>query len=213
MSGTLDLLSDTSLGTKAQAILQAAGALVLDEGYAAVSMDAVARRAGVSKATLYAHFESKEALFAAIVAAGCRRLMAEAEALVEHDAPIAEALTRLATTVLRFLVAPATLAMYRTVLAESRRDPHLAETFHASGPGAGQARIAAWIAEEQRRGRLRADADPREAAGHLVALLRGEVWFRAVLGIPPAPDAATIAAAAAQAAEVFLRAYGMPAPV
>ena len=70
-------------GPKARAILDAAGALFLDEGYPAVSMDAVARRAGVSKATLYAHFESKEALFAAIVAAGCQRMTAEAEALAD----------------------------------------------------------------------------------------------------------------------------------
>ena len=196
-------------GGKPQAILEAAGELFLAEGYAGVSMDAVARRAGVSKATLYAHFESKEALFAAIVGAGCQRLMAEAQAVAGHDAPIAEALDRMALAVLRFLLGPKPMAMYRTVVAESRRAPGLAAAFHAAGPGAGQARMVEWIAEEQALGRLRADADPVEAAGHMAALLRGDLWMRATLGLLPVPVEAALAEAARRAAAMFLRAYGV----
>jgi AcrR family transcriptional regulator len=45
-----------------QAILRAAADLLLDEGTAHVSMDAVAERAGVSKATIYRWWPSKERL-------------------------------------------------------------------------------------------------------------------------------------------------------
>jgi AcrR family transcriptional regulator len=45
-----------------QAILRAAADLLLDEGTAQVSMDAVAERAGVSKATIYRWWPSKERL-------------------------------------------------------------------------------------------------------------------------------------------------------
>ena len=45
-----------------QAILQAAADMLLDEGMARVSMDAVAERAGVSKATIYRWWPSKERL-------------------------------------------------------------------------------------------------------------------------------------------------------
>jgi AcrR family transcriptional regulator len=44
------------------AILAAAAALLLERGLAAVSMDAVAERAGVSKATIYRWWPTKEAL-------------------------------------------------------------------------------------------------------------------------------------------------------
>jgi len=48
---------------KAQnAILEAAAELLLDQGLAAVSMDAVAARAGVSKATIYRWWPTKETL-------------------------------------------------------------------------------------------------------------------------------------------------------
>jgi AcrR family transcriptional regulator len=45
-----------------QAILKAAAELLLAHGLAAVSMDAVAQRAGVSKATIYRWWPTKEAL-------------------------------------------------------------------------------------------------------------------------------------------------------
>src|ERR1700760_1757113 len=48
-------------------ILMAARELFLNGGYGSTSMDAVAKHAGVSKSTLYAHFENKEQLFGAVV--------------------------------------------------------------------------------------------------------------------------------------------------
>ena len=199
---------EESRSPKPRAILDAAGDLFLTQGFAAVSMDAVARQAGVSKATLYAHFPGKDALFAAIVAERCDRMASEASALAGHDDGLEAALRRLGRTILGFLISPSTMAIHRIVLAEADRVPGLAEAFYAAGPGAGRARLACWIAEEQRLGRLRTDADPTEAAGHLGALLRGDLWLRAGLGVPPAPDEEAVERAAASAAAVFLRAYG-----
>src|SRR5260370_18033293 len=53
---------------KAETILAAAERAFLASGFGAVTMDAIAREAGVSKATVYAHFTGKEELFGAIVA-------------------------------------------------------------------------------------------------------------------------------------------------
>jgi len=48
-------------------ILSVATRVFLERGYSAASMDLIARRAGVSKITIYAHFSNKAALFAAII--------------------------------------------------------------------------------------------------------------------------------------------------
>lgn len=53
---------------KRRAILDAAEALFLEAGFAAANMDEIARGAGVSKQTIYAHFGTKDDLFAAVVA-------------------------------------------------------------------------------------------------------------------------------------------------
>src|SRR3712207_1566308 len=109
---------ETRGSSKTRAILDAAGELFLAQGFAGVSMDAVARQAGVSKAPLYSHFSGKDALFAAIVAERCDRMAAEASALAGHGDDPEAALRRLCSTVLGFLVAPSTLAIHRAVLCE-----------------------------------------------------------------------------------------------
>ncbi len=193
---------------KGEAVLEAAGKLFLEQGYAAVSMDAVAREAGVSKATLYAHFASKEALFGAVVSKRCSVMAETLELARVHDAPLEMALRRVGRHILGFLLSPPVLTMLRIAVAESQRFPDLARAYYAAGPLAGHERLAAWMAEEQRRGRLRADADPRQAAEHLIAMLRGTVLLRGALGIPPAPTEAELDRTAAAAADVIRRAYG-----
>lgn len=51
-----------------QRILEAAYGCFYREGFARVSVDAIAAAAGVTKRTLYYHFESKDALLAAVLA-------------------------------------------------------------------------------------------------------------------------------------------------
>ncbi|MFF5721585.1 TetR/AcrR family transcriptional regulator [Streptomyces buecherae] len=55
------------LAAKREAILQAAVAIFLREGYDRASVDAIAEEAGVSKQTIYNHFGGKERLFLAAV--------------------------------------------------------------------------------------------------------------------------------------------------
>src|SRR5262245_33864929 len=61
---------------KAESILAAAKQSFLAAGFGAVSMDTIAREAGVSKATVYAHFSGKEELFGAVVGRECERYLA-----------------------------------------------------------------------------------------------------------------------------------------
>ena len=65
---------------KRDAILAAATRSFLAEGYSAVSMDAIALAAPVSKPTLYNYFPGKSALFAAVVAHVCQRMTAAVDA-------------------------------------------------------------------------------------------------------------------------------------
>src|ERR1700743_2647952 len=119
---------------KTEKILEAASELFLEQGYGAVSMDQIARAAGVSKATVYAHFESKENLFAAIIQNGCTTYaVGIVPAIAELD-DMREALTRMARSIENFLLAPKTLGIYRVIIAEGPRFPELAEAFVQNGP-------------------------------------------------------------------------------
>lgn len=60
-------LSVDALGARGQRILDAAGDLVLERGYDAISMDHIARAVDLSKGTLYEHWPTREELFLDLV--------------------------------------------------------------------------------------------------------------------------------------------------
>ncbi|HWX50862.1 MAG TPA: TetR/AcrR family transcriptional regulator [Roseomonas sp.] len=194
---------------KRRAILDAAAALFMAEGFGAVSMDAVARAAQVSKATLYAHFPGKEALFLEIISANCLKMrMMMDVALSGSRLPLEGALTELGQQWLRFLLRPQVRALHRVVVAEGMRFPHLARDFYLGGPQAVRGWLAGWLAGEQRAGRLRPDADLPQVAEQFLALLRGDLFLRATLGLVTEVEEGEVAALAARAARAIARLYG-----
>ncbi len=198
---------------KRQAVLEAAAKLFIGQGYGAVSMDAVAKAAGVSKATLYAHFSGKDALFAEIVRNRLSRLKTDSATVANHALPPRESLRAMGQHWMRFMLAPRTLAIYRIVVGEGTRFPDLARAFHAAGPDQGLAWMTAWVEEEIRLGRLRADTNAQRAAEQMVGLLRGNLYLRSVLGLQTTVTDAEIDEVVDAAAETFLRAYGTePSP-
>lgn len=192
---------------KRRAIVEAAARLFMRDGYGAVSMDAVARESGVSKATLYAHFSGKDRLFATIVADRCAGLQAECEADPDWQAQdLRPALTAMGRRWLGFLMSPTTLAIYRVVVAEALRFPELAVAFYDSGPRPIKEWLTAWIAAQARAGRLTVP-DPLVASEQFVALLRTGLFFRATLGVGTPPEEAERRAVVDHAVATFLRAF------
>jgi AcrR family transcriptional regulator len=71
-----------------QELTAAALALFVEKGFAATRLDEIAARAGVSKGTLYLYFDSKEALFKAVILEGVVPAIEAGEALLDaHDDP------------------------------------------------------------------------------------------------------------------------------
>jgi TetR/AcrR family transcriptional regulator, mexJK operon transcriptional repressor len=191
---------------KRQQILDAAADLFIVHGYGAVSMDAIARAAAVSKATLYAHFGSKDQLFATIIREACQSNFTVKEFLTD-DPDIRAALSRLGHRMLGFLLEERALAIHRVVISESLRFPELGRAFFESGPKTFIRVFGDWLATHAQAGRLHLD-DPARAADQFVGLLKCGTWTRAALGVPPPPDAAEITATVSAAVETFIRAYG-----
>ncbi len=192
--------------SKAEVILEAARALFLSRGYGVTSMDALARRAGVSKATIYAHFADKEALFAALVSGECARLRGEIAALSASAVPVAEALPRLAAQFLGLLMSPWALAIHRVVVAETPRFPELGRAFYQLGPAVMKARLELYLREAAARGELRLP-DPTLATSQLMGMIRGDLQLRCLLDPANPPSPAEIERQADAAARTFLAAY------
>jgi TetR/AcrR family transcriptional repressor of mexJK operon len=197
---------ETEAGGKAESILAAAKQSFLARGFGAVSMDAIARAASVSKATVYAHFTSKEELFGAVIGRECESRFAgfSAHELAPDD--VAASLFVLGRRFLELILSPDAIALHRIILGEVTRFPLLGEVFWRAGPERNLAQIEAFMRRAAAAGTL-AVADTRGAAEQFVGLVRGESQLRQLLRLEPAADAAAIDAAAAAAVATFLRAF------
>jgi TetR/AcrR family transcriptional regulator, mexJK operon transcriptional repressor len=196
---------------KAEAILAAAERAFLASGFGAVTMDAIAREAGVSKATVYAHFTGKEELFGAIVARLSERRFGgfTAEALDPVD--VEESLSAIARRFLDLVLSPEAIALNRIILGEVTRFPVLGQVFWAAGPERHRIQIEAFLRRAVEAGSL-AIPDPRLAAEQFAALARGEIHLRSLLRLEDPGDPAALDAAAASAVATFLRAFGIKPP-
>src|SRR6266567_3593914 len=130
---------------KAGTILAAAERAFLASGFGAVTMDAIAREAGVSKATVYAHFTGKEELFGAIVARVSERRFGgfSVEALDPVD--VEASLSAIAHRFLDLVLSPEAIALNRIIVGEVTRFPVLGQVFWAAGPERHRAQIEAFL--------------------------------------------------------------------
>mgnify|MGYP002789554830 CR=1 FL=1 len=114
---------------KREQILWGAMQIFLHHGYASTSMDRVAAEAGVSKQTIYSHFQDKEGLFTALIErVTIDRLQSELPAQPFQGEPVV-VMRRLAETFLAKMDDPEYLAFIRLVIAESARFPELAQLY------------------------------------------------------------------------------------
>lgn len=151
----------------------------LHTGYGATSMDDIASRAGMSKKTLYQLFDTKEALFGAVVEA--RLLSFTTNMDTGLDRPAEEILTAFLMQVAQFVLLPRRIAMLRLAIAESPRSPELANAFYRCGPKRGCSKLTKLITDLGERGVL-AVADPHAAASMLFFMAMGEFHMLNLIG-------------------------------
>ena len=199
-------LKDSPPVSKAESILAAAKRSFLAAGFGAVSMDTIAREAGVSKATVYAHFDGKEELFGAVIERECERYFARFSVSELDPCDVRASLMVLGRRFLELLLSPDALALHRIILAEVTRVPVLGEVFWRAGPERERAQIEAFLKRAIASGTL-TPADTRLAAEQFVALIRGDIQLRHLLRLEGDADRRGIGAAVDDAVATFLRAF------
>jgi AcrR family transcriptional regulator len=206
MLGLMDVNVSLSPEKRAQ-ILAGAAAVFAADGYEGASMARIAAVAGVSKGTLYNHFDSKAALFTAYVGETCDRNLARVFDSAGHDGDPAAVLRDIGKRMVQMMLSPAGLTIYRVVIAEAVKFPDLARGFFDAGPARAIGFMADWLAEETRRDRLSVD-DPAFAAEQFFNLCQTRLVLRRKLEMLPDPPEAEIDRVIEAAIGMFLRTYG-----
>ena len=169
-------------------------------------MARIAAVAGVSKGTLYNHFDSKAALFTAFVGEKCDQNLARVFDGADHDGDPAEVLHGIGKRMVQMMLSEVGLAIYRVVIAEAAKFPDLARGFFEAGPARAIAFMAGWLAEETRRGRLSVP-DPAFAAEQFFNLCQTRLVLRRKLEMLPDPPDGDIDDVVEASITMFLRTY------
>lgn len=158
-------------------ICAAALQVFAERGFAAARLEEIARRAGVSKGTLYLYFKDKEELFRAVVRDTIApNIEAIRAGFTQVDLPFADVvrlfLPRFAEIAGRVPVG----AVAKMVIGESRNFPELAKVWHDEVASKMLGLLAQTVERAQARGEVRA-GDPRLHAFTLMGpMLMGILW-------------------------------------
>ncbi|MFI8398014.1 TetR family transcriptional regulator [Pseudomonas sp. Choline-02u-1] len=166
---------------KRQAILDAAKILFLTHGYANTSMDAVASEAGVSKLTVYSHFNDKETLFSAAVVAKCEEQLPPLFFELPENIPVENVLLNIARGFHQLINSNESVNLHRLIMALGSQDPKLSLIFFEAGPERVVNGMEGLLAKIHATGALNID-QPRNAAEHFFCLIKGAGNFRLLYG-------------------------------
>src|SRR5437867_4458589 len=112
-------------------IIAAALEVFSDRGFAATKLEDVARRAGVTKGTIYLYFENKEALFKALVRETIVPIIAQGEALAQSFTGSARDLfERLVREYFQLVGETPLSGIPRLMIAEAGNFPQLARFYY-----------------------------------------------------------------------------------
>ena len=169
-------------------ILEVATELFLAQGFEAVTIEAVAVRAGISKRTFYHRFADKSALFVAVVHRIIQQIRPPSDVPLLEGATLGDMLRRLAVFVLRAALTPRALAMTRLITAESARFPALVRAVYDEGWAEAIELISGLLARELHKAQL-SDEQRRFAAQQFIHMVVALPQRRAMLlgaSMPPA---------------------------
>jgi AcrR family transcriptional regulator len=184
-------------------LLDAAAGVFFEQGYAGTAIDAVIARAGGSKRNIYSEFGNKEGLFTALVTEHVGRALSPLAVEGHPGQVLRVTLESFGTALLKGLLSPALLGVYRIAVTERARFPDLVRRFYELGPGHASARLTGVLEAAQERGDIRV-SDCEMAADQFVGLVRGNLHLQVVLGLRAPPGPKELDRWVAAAVDIFL---------
>ena len=189
---------------KSEAILDAAIQAFSTHGFG-VSLDEVAKKAGVSKQTIYNHFGSKEALISALVRQ--RRDMAVAPITTpDPSSDLEDTLTQLTMSLAAQHGHKGHQNFMRLAIGAAPERPELARIIWENGAAAGRITIAAYLHRVDQEGLLKID-DAEQAAEFFQGLTMGHFQTRGLLGLSFEYDSVGLERRSREIALRFIKAY------
>lgn len=163
------------------AIVAAAREQFLEHGFSESSVDAIADSAGVSKRTVYKHFEDKQALFAAVVDWLCHKVPPPAlEAIIENDPEPVSVLTEIGVHILTNIYTREQIELFRVAVTDARRFPEIGRMMFEQVTRT-EHTIGSYLERLSKSGRIDLPC-PDIAAAQFLGLLKTDMQMKLLFG-------------------------------
>lgn len=192
-------------------MLDAAWAVLQEKGCEAATVNDIIALSGGSRTTLYKAFGGKDGLFEAAVKERCADFGESMQMMLDERSDPHAALTALATAFLEKMHLPESLRVMAIFCAEGGRFPQLIEVFLQHGPRQLGGRIARYLEQAAREGKLRVQ-DPELSADMFLSMLQGQWVYRIVPHLLPQPSREELLHRAEATVTIFLDGILQPSP-
>ncbi len=193
------------------AILQAARQILLFEGASALTMEAVASKAAVSKATLYSRFGNRNALIEAVLRAQSDFFVETLSPDVQNAAQTFAALEGFSLRLLQYLFSEDHLCLMKTLQGHQDIPADLRERMYELGPVATCIQVEAWLAQVHQRG-LISCPQPAFSAELLYGMLVGMDMLRTLFQQAPKRKPADVPGHVRAVVTLFLQLHQTAVP-
>ncbi len=187
-------------------ILQAAKAIFLKSGYHGTSMNQIAQEAGVTKLTVYNHFQDKVNLFICAITETCEETLCTKQFDLDTSADFYQTLFIVCSRALQIIYSPEALKLDHVLLELAAEQNPLALQFFEASHTRMENQLAEFFQKAAQLGFIQAD-DPIYQTELLLTLLLGVRHHKVLLGITAAPNAQELEQIIRDAIDLFLLKY------
>jgi len=206
----IETIQNTRKGRKYEQVLEGARKIFMSDGFEGAGVDAIAKQAGVSKATLYSYFSDKRQLFSEVARVECQRQADLAVASIDPADPAKTVLRAAAEHMVGFVLSDFAQSVYRVCVAEADRFPELGQEFYNSGPRIAKDALGPFLELAMSRGELDIP-DIDLAAFQFTALCKAEIFDKRIFGVQSSFTKSEINHVIDSAVEMFFARYGVDA--
>jgi AcrR family transcriptional regulator len=200
--------SNGETAQRAELLVDAAVEVFVEMGYKGASIEAIARRANISKQTIYARFPTKAELFKEIMRILSERVRTQFEAILVDGADLEAVLMRYGENLISFLGCKEVNGVTQTIVGALPDFPELAEHFWHLAISDAPNPLAAYLQAQRDRGLLRFK-DAVQAAEHFEGLCISPLFLmRAMIGLPQQYSPSELYHHLQEAIRIFLASYG-----
>lgn len=191
---------------KRHAILEAATQLFLELGYEGSSMDKIAKLAGVSKLTVYSHFQDKAHLFTAAIELACAQKLPKHLFDLHPQSDLIHILQNVGQSFLNTLYSPEAMKLNLLMSSLIPQNTELVHMFYQAAPAPTHKNIISLLEKARQFDLIEID-DCVHACEFLISILTDVNYDRVLWQLKPVPTAEQIQIHVQQRLAIFFKIY------